>query len=247
MQILTYVENGQICSITLPPADEEVMPGVLWGECEKVFTPSYWAYQAQRREKYIVTHKIGETIVEEIAACILGGYGIPAEVGLAAFKKLKQQQIFTNPTIRTPDIYNLLTSPIDLNGKNIKYRFAKQKSEYISEAIRYCKLRTKNFKDALEMRNWLLDIKGIGPKTASWITRNWFSSDDVAILDIHIFRAGIIAGFFSRNDCVASSYFKLEKKFLTFANSIKIKASILDAIMWEDMRIAHKTVSTHFA
>ncbi|MDZ3993341.1 hypothetical protein PspTeo4_24872 [Pseudomonas sp. Teo4] len=40
------------------------------------------------------------------------------------------------------------------------------------------------------LRDWLLELPGIGYKTASWVARNWLDADDVAILDIHILRAG---------------------------------------------------------
>ncbi|EHJ48325.1 hypothetical protein DFW101_2320 [Solidesulfovibrio carbinoliphilus subsp. oakridgensis] len=247
MQVLTYLEEGQVRSLTLPSPEEEVMPGIRWGECEKVFTPAYWAYQACRREKYITTHRLGNTLLEEIVACILGGFGIPAEVGMAAFYEVRRQNCFDHSGCSMETIYNILSLPIDIKGKKVKYRFAKQKAKYINNAIVKYHQIDSNFDDPLTMRSWLLKLIGIGPKTASWITRNWLGSDEVAILDVHIFRAGLIAGFFSTKDSVASDYFQLEKKFLNFAESIKTKASTLDAIMWADMRVAHRTVSTHFS
>jgi endonuclease III len=52
------------------------------------------------------------------------------------------------------------------------------------------------------MRQLLLSIEGIGPKTASWIVRNVMGSDDVAIIDIHILRACTGMGVFLRTfDC----------------------------------------------
>jgi endonuclease III len=41
-----------------------------------------------------------------------------------------------------------------------------------------------------------MSLPGIGPKTASWIARNWLDADDVAILDIHIMRVGQVIGLF---------------------------------------------------
>ena len=247
MQILTYIEEGQVQSLTLPPPDEEVMPGVQWGNCEKLFTPSYWVYQAHRREKYIITHRLGNTLLEEIVACLLGGFGIPAEVGMAAFYEVRRQNCLIRRTCSAEKIYSILSLPLNIDGRKVKYRFAKQKAKYISDAISKYNEMKNELCDALKVRSLLLKMTGIGPKTASWITRNWFCSDDVAILDIHIYRAGLIAGFFSAQDNVASDYFKLENKFLNFSKSIKIKASTLDAIMWADMRTAHKTVSNHFS
>lgn len=247
MQVLTYIEDEKLCTLTLPSPYEEAMPGVLWGKCEQVFTPAYWAYQACRREKYISTHRLGDTLLEEIVVCLLGGYGIPAEVGLAAFYQIKRQGCLSCSHCTLDDIYMILSLPLEMNNKKVKYRFAKQKSKYITDAIMKFNQIEKEFNSAREMRAWLLTIKGVGPKTASWITRNWLGTDDVAIIDIHIFRAGLITGFFSVKDNVASHYFDLEDKFLNFSKSIKTKASTLDAIMWADMRVAHKTVSSYLA
>ena len=61
-------------------------------------------------------------------------------------------------------------------------------------------------------------------------------SDDVAILDIHVVRACQIAGVFPRNIDLAKNYSQLEKQFLAFARGIGVRASWLDAIMWDDMR-----------
>ena len=47
--------------------------------------------------------------------------------------------------------------------------------------------------EPLSLREFLLQLHGIGYKTASWIVRNFTGSDDVAIVDIHLRRAGVIA------------------------------------------------------
>ena len=82
-----------------------------------------------------------------------------------------------------------------------------------------------------------MELPGIGPKTASWIVRNWLGSDDVAILDVHVLRAGILMGLFPEDCRLPKDYEVLEKKFLDFARAIQVRASLLDAIMWRDMRV----------
>ena len=99
------------------------------------------------------------------------------------------------------------------------------------------------------LRDWLLRIKGIGLKTASWIVRNWLDSDDVAILDIHIFRAGLLAGFFNGADSVERDYIRMENRFLAFAHALGARASILDAIIWWQMKqagsLAHQAIARY--
>ena len=81
-----------------------------------------------------------------------------------------------------------------------------------------------------------MEIKGIGPKTASWVARNWLDADDVAILDIHIYRAGLLGGFFDDNLTVERHYEKLEDTFVQLADSMHVRTSELDAVMWYEMQ-----------
>ncbi len=98
--------------------------------------------------------------------------------------------------------------------------------------------------DDLEFRRWLLQLGGIGPKTASWITRNWLRSDRVAIIDIHIQRAGLLMGLYNLKQSPAKEYFDMEDRFLAFANCLGVKASILDALIWRRMKDAGSLVFT---
>ena len=82
----------------------------------------------------------------------------------------------------------------------------------------------------------MIKIPSIGPKTASWITRNWLGSDDVAILDIHIIRAGVLIGLFDRRQKVPKDYDAMEARFLEFAAALQVRPSLLDAVMWREMR-----------
>jgi hypothetical protein len=68
-------------------------------------------------------------------------------------------------------------------------------------------------------------------------------ADDVAILDIHIFRAGILAGFFSSGMTVDRHYFELEDKFLEVAAALNVSAAELDAVIWHEMQ---QSRSVHF-
>src|SRR6185436_19848337 len=90
--------------------------------------------------------------------------------------------------------------------------------------------------------NWLLDIPGVGYKTASWIARNWLNSDDVAILDIHIQRAGRLVGLFPDELTVQKHYLKLEALFLEFSRTLGVKASELDAVIWMEMMSSPNSV-----
>ena len=64
------------------------------------------------------------------------------------------------------------------------------------------------------------------------------SSDSVAIIDIHIYRAGLLMGLYHSSETPAKHYFKMERRFLEFANAIGVRASILDALIWRQMKDA---------
>lgn len=91
-------------------------------------------------------------------------------------------------------------------------------------------------------RDDLMRIPGIGPKTASWITRNWLGSDDVAILDIHIIRAGLLIGLFDRGQTVPRDYSAMEERFLSFARALNVRPSLLDAVMWRNAQTSSRSV-----
>ena len=75
----------------LPSADQRLdINGLVWGFAEEIGSPAYWAAQAWMWEVEAPAHyKLGRSLEEELIACLLGGYGIPAEVGLAAYERLR--------------------------------------------------------------------------------------------------------------------------------------------------------------
>lgn len=232
--------------LELPSPTHEVVPGVSWGAIDAFPTPAYWAYQvlARRVSGTTVRYRIGDTLAEEVAACLLGGHGIPASIGLAAFRHLKRHGLLS-PEREVPseaDFLEQLSAPMELDGKQVHYRFAKQKARYLRSALSRLAEGPAPIATGRQLRDWLLPVQGIGPKTASWIARNWLDADDVAILDIHILRAGLLGGFFERGLTVERDYLKLEQQFLVFARGLGVRASELDALMWLEMASSQTTV-----
>jgi len=90
----------------------------------------------------------------------------------------------------------------------------------------------------LAFREWLLEFRGIGRKTASWITRNFLGYQRVAIIDVHLFRACVLMGVFSSKDDVGRHYSILESRYLTLADGLGVDPQILDAVVWKTMRSA---------
>lgn len=235
-----YIFNREI--EYLPNCSDEVLPGIKWGNYCQLYTPAFWKYlyvQSDLPVNYD-SHRLGRTIIEEVVACLLGGYGIPSEMGLLAYDRLKKLDLI-HPLVSHRKIYAALSKPFNSNGgKKVFYRFYNQKSNYIFEFLQRSDLSDlENYNDK-ELRKVLLTIKGIGPKTASWITRNWMKSENVAILDIHILRAGKIAGIFKETDDVSKQYFELENAYINFCKAMDVLPSNMDAIIWSYMKKSSK-------
>lgn len=232
--------------LELPSPTNEVIPGVSWGAVDAFPSPAYWAYQvlARRVSGTTVRYRLGATLAEEVAACLLGGHGIPASIGLAAFRHLKRNGLLSleRDVPSEADLLVQLSAPMELDGKQVRYRFAKQKARYLNSALTRLAEGPAPITTGRQLRDWLLPVQGIGPKTASWIARNWLDADDVAILDIHILRAGMLGGFFEHGLTVERDYLKLEQQFLAFARGLGVRASELDALMWLEMASSQTTV-----
>ena len=230
--------------LVLPEPEEYIFDGVRWGRHYALFTPAFWATLAwlDHEDKRYDSYRIGKTLNEEIAACLLGGYGIPAEVGLAAFYKVRQVGLLANSPPSEQEIYQVLSEPLEVGKRLIHYRFANQRSRYLSAALHKVHNSSPPTENHLAFRSWLLGLKGVGLKTASWITRNWLESSEVAIIDIHIHRAGLLMGLYCNGESPAKHYFKMEQRFLQFAAAIDVNATILDTLIWRQMKYAGNIV-----
>ncbi len=238
--ILTRTGSIQV---ELPSANVELMEGVRWGSVDAFPTPAYWAYQvvARRLVGRPASYRLGRTLAEEVAACLLGGHGIPATVGLAAYDRMRERGALSRGAASEAELEALLKEPLDVDGRSIRYRFAAQKARYLAAALPLAHAAPK-FEAGRQLRDWLLAVPGIGHKTASWIARNWLDADDVAILDIHIMRVGQAIGLFPKNLTVERHYAELEKRFLCLSTSLDVRASELDAVIWWEMASSPLTV-----
>ena len=228
--------GAELVAINLPGPEVELLPGVVWGRAEDLLTAAFWKYQVQmqREAERYTQFKLGRSLLEEVAVCLLGGYGMPAELGLAAFERLKSCCLLDGRA--SPEaIEDALSEPFLVTGKARKYRFIRQKSRYLSAALSSLASRDVP-KEAVALRDHLTSMNGIGPKTASWIVRNHLGSDDIAILDVHIIRAGKHMGIYDGSADPNRHYYLMESKFLEFCTAIEEPASLVDAIMWDYMR-----------
>jgi len=243
VQIKTHCEDGKYFECNIPNEDVELMPGVLWGRASTPFTPAFWRLACIASGAILdqSRYHLGTSLKEEVVACLLGGHGVTGELGLAAYNHLRLNHVVDRPH-SAEHIEKLLSEPLDVGGRSIRYRYPRQKAKYISAAIAYLNANPPPEDCGKTLRDWLTAIPGIGHKTASWIARNWLDAQDIAILDIHIHRAGVLAGIFSPNDNVTRDYLRMEERFVRLADGIGIPANILDNQIWTELRLTPSTV-----
>ena len=221
--------------VQTPPPEAEVIPGVRWGNINAPMTPAFWkASAAMLPETGPNALRAGDSLVDEMAVCLLSGFGIKAELAYAAYRRLRDRGLLAGK----PEVAALeaaLREPLQLGARAARYRFPTQKAKYLAGALEVFRSQVPPVGD-LELRAWLMGIEGIGAKTASFIVRNWLLSDQVAILDVHVIRAGTHMGLFRPSDRVESMYDRMERRFLDFARAINVRASILDLMIWGQMR-----------
>lgn len=231
-----YGEGARL--IDLPAADEELLPGVMWGCASVPFSPAYWAarcaWPAETMPAFVTRDG---SLAEEVGFCLLGGFGIRYEINALAFERLRDHGAFDlDLPFSIELITELLEAPLDFEGRAVRYRFPRQRARRISAMRDNLREAELLMLSAPDLRDALQTLEGVGPKTASWVVRNLLDSDDVAILDIHIIRVCQRAGIFPAEISLPRDYAALEARFLDFAERAGVRSSLLDAVMWAEAR-----------
>jgi thermostable 8-oxoguanine DNA glycosylase len=216
-----------------------ILSDIDWEKAGRRFTRSYWKVQYYLDDSTYSDYKLGSNLMEEVVACLLGGHGFRAEIGLLAFHRMKNLRLIRTG-VSLEEIEEAISAPFRWNGKDVHYRFSHQKSKYIYSFLQRSDINEFDTLCGSSLRNKLMTIKGIGPKTASWIARNYDNCEDVAIVDIHIYRAGRLAGFVNPKWDMQKDYYKIEKSFLEFCHSINALPSKMDSIMWNQMKESNR-------
>lgn len=224
--------------IALPDSHEEVVRGVRWGAPDHLGTPAYWAVRCHWNEEATPSFACGaSSLVEEVGFCLLGGYSVTFEANVAAFDWLREHGVFDlGRDIPASLIFDLLSQPLDVQGRARRYRFPNQRARRIDAMRRRMVDSPPDQTSPRALRDGLMSFDGIGPKTASWIVRNHLDSDDVAIIDVHVLRACRQMSLFPDEISLPRDYGALEERFLDFAKAIKVRSSLLDAVMWAETR-----------
>lgn len=229
-------DPDEMFEVNSPSSGRRTGRRVRWGDATAFGTPAYWI--AQYRYNFGTTNianlAMGATLMEEMVACLLGGHGVPAEVAIAAFHRLRTDGLIRTG-IESAEIEAALSRPLTLRDRPTRYRFPRQRANRIATAIDSLDPFVGT-DDPHQLRSGLLTIAGIGPKTASWIVRNVTSCSEIAIIDVHIQRAGRLAGLFPVEWKLPRDYRSFELAFISYAEAGGVPTAGLDALMWDQMR-----------
>ena len=254
-QIVALVSRHASLQRELPDPHHLLLTGVRWGALEEFPTPAYWMQQALARRLDRLnggpdhTDAVwsgawpaasGRTLAEEVGASLLGGPGIPAAVGLAAFARIRERGAFVQPGVCELTLGAWLSEPLEVEGKALAFRFAAQKARHLA-AVMPALLSAPDFEGGQEVRNWLMALPGVGPKTASAIVRGWSASEEIAMIDVHLLRVGQVIGLFSRKLTVERHYLEAEARLLKLCAAMDLRPSELEAVVAAEMSRSPET------
>jgi N-glycosylase/DNA lyase len=224
------VVSSDRCRFTV----DGVVIDFLWGRSDSPGTASFWVSQTLHRgfDRKVAAEGSAVGLREQMIYCLLGGYGVRAETACAVFESVRSRvDLSGSPT--AGDLEAALLEPVLLpSGRLVRYRFWRQRARRIAEALRYFDAGLPPT-EPLALRQWLLEVGGIGPKTASWVVRNSTGSDDVAIIDIWLLRVLRGSGVFPVEWTAERDYWRLETVFLEYARAGGVAPSALDWCIWE--------------
>ena len=224
--------------LSLPGPEQELFPGVVWGCASSPYSPAYWIARCSWPLEVATDFVTKDgSLAEELGFCLLGGFGIRYEVNAAAFERLRADGVFCLVKhYNLAEIESLLREPLTVGPRKVRYRFPNQRARRVWKMREVLASSAISMDDPLALREELMGIEGVGPKTASWVVRNLLGSDEVAILDVHIVRVCQKLGLFPREVSLPRDYRKLEAIFLGFANSGGVSSAALDATICAEAR-----------
>ena len=211
---------------------------VEWRDHSWLGSAAFWVEET-RKSPSPPTLRIGQSLAEEVALCLLGGYGVNEAMCTSAFWAVRDAGLLD--TTRPPsasDVEAVLRTPMAVEGyaRLVRYRFPAQRAERVAAAVdALAKCGVPFDLEPRELRAFLTNLKGVGPKTASWVVRNVTRSDDIAIIDVHVRRAGIVAGIFDPTWTLPRDYDKFEEAFCAWAAIGRVGTADMDLCIWSTL------------
>lgn len=189
----------------------------------------------------------------ELSCCILSSQ-VPYTLAMAAADAIDKhgylRQDDQSSDVLTDRIFDLLSTPLNVEGKKRSYRFPKARAGQLA-ATRAAVTKACGSLNALisglsanDTRTWLVThAPGVGPKQASMFLRNCGITYDLAILDRHVLNYMSAQGIYSGRQTSISGlnqYDRYEKTLRSHACELDCPVGLLDWAIWIVMRVANK-------
>lgn len=182
----------------------------------------------------------------ELLFCLLGGHGVTYELALSATTVLWERGVFRwcdrrGDSLRryTADLLSRpLFDPPKQDGSRRRFRYPNRKAAIVSQANDWVltegstALRQLAVMEEPQMRIFLTQCPGIGPKTASWLLRNTGLAQNLAVLDTHVLDAMEEVGLL-QNPRLPRDYVDVERTFLRWCQEIGAAPAAFDLFLWE--------------
>ncbi|WP_312341279.1 8-oxoguanine DNA glycosylase [Stutzerimonas nitrititolerans] len=190
----------------------------------------------------------------ELSCCILSSQ-VPYPLAMAAADAIDQRgclhQIEPNPNIEhlAEELFEVLSLPLDVDGRKRSYRFPKAKAGHLAStwaavASAGGSLKSLISGDVSDTRAWLVThVCGMGPKQASMFLRNCGVTYDLAILDRHVLNYMSTQGIYSGTHVSISGlnqYGRYEDRLRDHAREMDCPVGLLDWAIWIVMRVANR-------
>lgn len=191
----------------------------------------------------------------ELSSCVLSSQ-VPYSLSTAAANAIDNDGILhdkrTSASKRAKRLEELLSAPLEVDGKPRSYRFPVARARQLSAAHDVVMTTrgslvelTHSFETATEARSWFVKhVPGIGPKQASMFLRNTGKSYELAILDRHVLNYMTKLGMYSDDSYSISGltkYRRHEQTLIEHAQELDCPVGLLDWAIWIVMRVANRT------
>lgn len=188
----------------------------------------------------------------ELSCCILSSQ-VPYSLAMAAADAIDVHGCLRvaeqDPDQLTNQLFDILSTPLDVEGRKRLYRFPKAKASHLAGTwLAVAKaggsLKSLIAGDVNEARAWLVtNASGIGPKQASMFLRNCGVTYDLAILDRHVLNYMSAQGIYSGAQVSISGlnqYGRHEDRLRDHALEMNCPVGLLDWAIWIVMRVANR-------
>ncbi|WP_448124062.1 8-oxoguanine DNA glycosylase [Pseudomonas veronii] len=188
----------------------------------------------------------------ELSCCILSSQ-VPYPLAMAAADAISAgghlHQDEQSAESLAEQLYDVLSTPLDVEGKKRSYRFPRAKANHLAATWAAVAGAGGSLKALIsgevdETRAWLVaHASGMGPKQASMFLRNCGVTYDLAILDRHVLNYMSAQGMYSGTQVSISGlnqYGKHEKQLRDHAEEMNCPVGLLDWAIWIVMRVANR-------